>query len=183
MNGQGVGSYLLIDSSLSNLDVGISTTLVAENSTSFLVQNTNFKNCVVAIQDSELGETLVAGGSGSIDLESWGFGRTIDGLSNTGSFADGDIPSANRTASLVDKSTSYFFTRNAPTYENIKAVEMVNIRSMGAKGDGRTDDTAIINQVLAGAANSSSVVFFPYGVYLITNKINIPIGLRVIGQA
>jgi hypothetical protein len=34
------------------------------------------------------------------------------------------------------------------------------------KGDGSTDDTVILNSVLSYAANLSSVVYFPFGVYM-----------------
>jgi hypothetical protein len=43
--------------------------------------------------------------------------------------------------------------------------------SLGSKpkGDGSTDDTVILNSVLSYAANLSSVVYFPFGVYKVDN--------------
>jgi polygalacturonase len=41
----------------------------------------------------------------------------------------------------------------------------------GAKGDGSTDDTVILNSVLSYAANLSSVVYFPFGVYMIQDTL------------
>ena len=170
---------LLTDSTFTQLNVGISTSLEAENSTSFLIQNTVFKDCGVAIQDTQLSETLVAGSSGSVTLGSWGFGNLIQGNSSIANFQSGnDILEANRTASLLDGTTNNFFTRNAPTYQSLTASSIINIKSQGAAGDGVTDDTAIINQILVLAANSSSVVFFPFGIYNVKNTITIPVGFK-----
>jgi hypothetical protein len=59
----------------------------------------------------------------------------------------------------------------------------MNVKSLGAKGDGVTDDTAVLNAILDGAANTSSVVYFPLGVYSITDTLRVPVGSRIIGQA
>lgn len=58
----------------------------------------------------------------------------------------------------------------------------MNVKALGAKGDGVTDDTKVLNSILEGAANTSSVVFIPYGIYLVTDTIRVPIGSRIIGQ-
>lgn len=183
-SGQNVGSMLITDSIFSNLQVGISTTLVAENSTSFLIQNTKFGTCGVSIQDAQLGTALIAGTQAYMLIDSWGFGKIVSAGSSTGTFQNGNsIPAANRTQALLLPSSNAFFTRRLPTYQDIAASEMINIKSQGAKGDGVTDDAALINQVLAAAANASRVVFFPFGVYLVSDTVRIPTGSRIVGQA
>jgi hypothetical protein len=47
----------------------------------------------------------------------------------------------------------------------------VNAKSFGAKGDGRTDDTAAIRSALAATPSGSSLVF-PTGVYMISSTIS-----------
>jgi len=42
----------------------------------------------------------------------------------------------------------------------------MNVKSLGAKGNGVADDTAVLNAILADAANTSSIVYFPCGVYI-----------------
>lgn len=59
----------------------------------------------------------------------------------------------------------------------------MDVKILGAKGDGVTDDTKVLNSILEGAANTSSIVFIPFGVYLVKDTIRVPIGSRVIGQA
>jgi hypothetical protein len=59
----------------------------------------------------------------------------------------------------------------------------LDVKAHGAQGDGYADDTAALNSVLATAANMSSVVYFPFGVYLIKDTLKIPVGTRIVGQA
>lgn len=59
----------------------------------------------------------------------------------------------------------------------------MNVKALGAKGDGKTDDTAVLNSILDGDANTSSIASFPYGVYIIKDTLRIPMGSRIIGQA
>lgn len=37
--------------------------------------------------------------------------------------------------------------------------------------------------MLSGAANTSSVVYFPFGIYLVKDTLYVPMGSRVIGHA
>ncbi|OIW28355.1 pectin lyase-like protein, partial [Coniochaeta ligniaria NRRL 30616] len=183
--GGGVGSFILLDSTMSQLTLGISTTLLAENSTSLLLQNFAMSNVVVAVQDSARGTAMLAGGA-SVSISSWGFGNIVTGESGTSSFQNGNgIPAANRSSRLTAASggsATSFFARSAPTYKDVAVGGFMNIKSYGAKGDGTTDDTAIINQVLAVAANASQIVFFPYGMYMVSDMVRIPLGSRIVGQ-
>jgi hypothetical protein len=54
---------------------------------------------------------------------------------------------------------------------------------VNAKGDGRTDDTAAIQQAIDAAANKGEggVVFLPSGRYRITRSILVPLAVRVYG--
>jgi polygalacturonase len=40
---------------------------------------------------------------------------------------------------------------------------IVDVKTMGAKGDGVTDDTPVLNIILQNAAN----MYFPHGIYII----------------
>ena len=58
----------------------------------------------------------------------------------------------------------------------------VNVRTFGARGNGRTDDTLAIQRAIATAyAQGGGVVFFPPGIYLVTS-VNIKAGLTYQGQ-
>ena len=43
---------------------------------------------------------------------------------------------------------------------------ILNVREMGAKGDGKSDDTAVFQKALDGAAGGRASVFVPVGTYL-----------------
>ncbi|KAJ5869330.1 hypothetical protein N7455_004271 [Penicillium solitum] len=183
--GQGVGSLILADAIIANTPNGIVTSLHAENSTSLLLQNVGFFNVKTAVIDSAKNKILLAGGD-EVLKSSWGFGKISD-ASGVGSFANGeDIPAILRPSVLLGNQSyvrANLFTRRRPQYENLAADQIVNVKNFGAKGDGSTDDTAILNYAFSYAANLSSVVYIPHGIYMIHDTLHIPVGSRIIGQA
>ncbi|KAH7124727.1 pectate lyase superfamily protein-domain-containing protein [Dactylonectria macrodidyma] len=185
--GQGVGSLILADSIIANTPTGISTSLLAENSTSFLAQNVGFFNVKNAIVDSIKKKSLLAGGA-QVVVDSWGFGMMNNATGGLTKFVNGaKIPAMKRNETLLgaayDKMAPNLFSRRRPKYYGIAAKKIMDVKALGAKGDGVTDDTAAINSILEGGANTSSIVYFPFGIYLVTDTIRIPVGSRVIGQA
>lgn len=185
--GQGVGSLILVDTIIANTPQGIVSSLVRENSTSFLLQNVGFFNVQQSVTDSGKNQVLVPGGN-QVVLESWGFGQINNGTSNTKNFVNGgNIPVMKRSPALLgqqyDKLQPSLFTRRRPKYYDVPKTSVMNVKALGAKGDGITDDTVVLNSILSGAANTSSVVFFPYGVYIVSDTLRMPIGSRIIGQA
>ncbi|KAL2759071.1 glycoside hydrolase family 55 protein [Sodiomyces alcalophilus JCM 7366] len=183
--GQSVGSLILLDTIIANTANGIVTSLHGENSTSFLLQNVGFFNVETAITDSMQDKTLLQGGD-QVYVESWGFGRITD-KDGVGRFVNGEhIPAMNRSQELIgvqyDKMKPNLFTRRRPKYYDVPASKVMNVRALGARGDGLTDDTAVLNSILSGAANTSSIVYFPFGVYIVKDTLRIPMGSRIIGQ-
>ncbi|KAK8098917.1 LysM domain-containing protein [Apiospora kogelbergensis] len=184
--GQGVGSLILADSLIANTVNGIITTLLAENSTAFLLQNVGFFNVQTVIRDDAAQRTLIGGGD-ELVLENWGFGR-IENTTGHGEFINGaPIATMDRKQALLgasyDKMKPSLFSRRRPKYHDVPRANILNARELGARGDGVTDDTSALNAILSGAANTSSVVFIPYGVYMVRDTLKVPIGSRIIGQA
>ncbi|GLA96386.1 hypothetical protein AtubIFM57143_003851 [Aspergillus tubingensis] len=184
--GQSLGSFILVDAIIANTPTGIVTSLLAENSTSLLLQNVGFFNVQNSITDSVLSKVLLAGGN-EVPVDNWGFGR-VTNANGESSFINGaNISPMNRTDSLLSTELAYvkpnFYTRRRPKYVNIRQSQIINLKTAGAKGDGVTDDTTALNSIFAAAANMSSIVYVPYGVYIVTNTVKIPVGSRIIGQA
>lgn len=184
-NGQPVGSLIVADSLIANTPTGIVTSLYAENSTALLVQNTGFFNVKDAVVDDVLPKTLVPGGN-EVFLYNWGFGM-LSTESGVSQFANGQtIPVMNRTSSLLADTGHVkpnFFTRRRPKYYDVGMAQIIDVKVLGAKGDGVTDDGPVLNAILQNAANLSSIVFFPFGVYMIKDTLNVPVGSRIVGQA
>lgn len=180
-----MGSLVLADAIIANTPNGIITSLYAENSTSLFLKNVGFFNVKNAITDDVKNQVLLAGGD-EVLKDAWGFGR-VTNAEGTGSFVSGeDILTGNMYDGLLGSQAyvkSNLFTRRRPQYEDIKAGDIVNVRNFGAKGDGTTDDTVVLNSILSYAANLSSVVYFPFGVYKIHDTLKVPVGSRIIGQA
>ena len=60
--------------------------------------------------------------------------------------------------------------------------ELLDVRKLGAAGDGKTDDTRAIQRAFDAAGETSGGVFIPPGVYL-TNELHVRAGIAVIGVA
>jgi hypothetical protein len=175
-----------VDAIIANTPTGIVTSLLAENSTSLLLQNVGFFNVQNSVTDSVLSKVLLAGGN-EVPVDNWGFGR-VTNANGESSFINGaNISPMNRTDSLLSTELAYvkpnFYTRRRPKYIDIGQSQIINLKTAGAKGDGMTDDTTALNSIFAAAANMSSIVYVPYGVYIVTNTVKIPVGSRIIGQA
>lgn len=135
--------------------------------------------------DDNIKKALIPGGN-QIILDSWGFGMVND--PDGARFVSGtNLLAMNRTASLVGNNTynikSNFFTRRRPKYDQLGNTQVLDVKALGAKGDGVTDDTTVLNSILTRAANMSSIVYFPHGVYVIKDTLKIPKNSRVLGQA
>jgi len=59
-----------------------------------------------------------------------------------------------------------------PELNWVAASDWVNVKNLGAKGDGVTDDTVAVNQALS-AMDDGSIVYFPPGTYVIKDELKI----------
>ncbi|RDW90033.1 exo-beta-1,3-glucanase Exg0 [Aspergillus mulundensis] len=91
------------------------------------------------------------------------------------------LPAATKPNSLLSSSSSKVFERSKPLYESYSASSFISVKASGAKGDGSTDDTAAIQQIL-DSATSDQVVFFDHGAYVITDTIKVPSTIKIVGE-
>ncbi|CCU98466.1 Exo-B-1,3-glucanase (GH55-family)-like protein [Malassezia sympodialis ATCC 42132] len=100
----------------------------------------------------------------------------------------GACPAPPRPACLVDDN-GFWFGQEKPWFARLCGENMVSLRSLGAKGDGTSDDTQAMQAVLDhhrgsliyGTCRPLTVV--PYGHYVITDTLRIPAGTRLVGEA
>ncbi|WP_051660895.1 glycosyl hydrolase family 28-related protein [Bosea sp. 117] len=70
--------------------------------------------------------------------------------------------------------------RAAPTDASARTFD---VRSFGARGDGSTDDgAAIAKAIAAAAAQSPATLYFPAGTYVVDRVLDIPSGVRWLGE-
>ncbi|KAI9279502.1 pectate lyase superfamily protein-domain-containing protein [Umbelopsis sp. AD052] len=181
---QGVGSILLQDATISNTPIGVLSDTSASSSPkasgSLLLDNVKLTN-VPAVVKSDSGTTILAGTTGSSTIASWGQGTVYTTTGGSGTFQQGNLPSAPSKPSAL-LGTHGFFERPRPQYEQYAVSSFYNVKSAGAKGDGSTDDTAALQAAINNYAGCK-IIFIPAGNYLVTSTITVPAGSRIVGEA
>jgi len=177
---QTVGSVLLVDSTIANTPIGVSTAYSTnEGSTNgtLIIDNVDFTtNCPVAVSNAASKATILAGNA---KVASWTQGRQYAGA-NAGTAGQGVQTTPTKPASLLN-SAGDVFTRSKPQYEGVPVSCFKSVKAAGAKGDGVTDDTAAI-QAVFNAANGTDIVYFDHGAYVITRTVKVPKNIRITGE-
>jgi len=177
---EGVGSILVMDSQLTNVDVAVKTVTTATSQPhtagSLILDHVQLSSVKTAVGNPS-GTVLLEGGSKTIDT--WVQGQVYD---NTGkhAFSQTAITATARPAVLLDSSKN-FFEKPKPAYLDVAHADFVNVKSEGAKGDGKTDDTKAIADTLAKYAGCK-VIYFPTGTYLVSDTVLVPAGSRLVGE-
>jgi glucan 1,3-beta-glucosidase len=178
---QEVGSITLIDSTITNTPIGIITAYTSSASPatggSLIVENVVLNNVPTAIQLTG-GTTILAGSSGTMTIAGWGDGHKYTPGGPTQ--FEGIITPNSRPASLL--SGSNYYTQSKPQYNTLSVSSFQSVRSAGAAGNGVTDDTNALQQVINNAASAGDVVYFDAGTYLVTSTLFIPAGSKIVGE-
>ncbi|PPQ77526.1 hypothetical protein CVT25_011323 [Psilocybe cyanescens] len=172
------GAVAIIDATINNTPIFVRTSAASNGKLdgSIVINNAKLVNVPTAVS-VEGGPTLLAGGTTTIT--SWGQGNVYKG--STGGFTQGAIVSANKPSSLLD-SSGKIFGRTHPQYANFAVSQFVSVKDNGAKGDGKTDDTAAITAIFQKFAGCK-IIFFDAGTYVVTSTITIPAGTQIVGEA
>ncbi|KAL3433451.1 pectate lyase superfamily protein-domain-containing protein [Aspergillus tetrazonus] len=178
---QSVGSITVFDSSFANTPVAIksaqSESSVPHTAGSIILENVAVEN-VGTVVEGPTG-TVLGGGSGASVIAGWGRGNQYVPAGPT-RFA-GDITAVSRPAGLLDGGK--YYQRSKPQYESLPVSAFSSVRQGGATGDGTTDDTDALQNVIDAAAASDKVVLFDAGVYKVTKTLSIPANSRIVGEA
>ncbi|KAJ6479946.1 exo-beta-1,3-glucanase [Mycena vitilis] len=179
---QTVGAEAIIDATVSNTPVFVRTSTASGGKVigagSLVLNNIHLTNVPIAVGVAG-GATVLAGGTTTI--ASWGQGDVFKGSSAAGTFTQGNIPAPNKPAALLD-SSGRIFGKTHPQYGAYAVSQFVSVRDQGAKGDGKTDDTAALKAIFAAFAGCK-IIFFDAGTYVVSSTLTIPAGTQIVGEA
>ncbi|EKM55463.1 glycoside hydrolase family 55 protein [Phanerochaete carnosa HHB-10118-sp] len=175
---QTVGAIAVIDATVVNTPIFIRNSKPSSSlAGSLVLNNINLQNVPTAVGVVG-GETVLAGGTTTI--QSWGQGNIYNGTSSTAQFVKSNIAAPTKASSLLDGS-GRIFGRPRPQYTNYAVDQFISVKTQGAKGDGKTDDTAAL-QAVFDQFSGCKIIFFDAGVYFITNTLTIPAGTQMVGE-
>ncbi|KAL2753045.1 glycoside hydrolase family 55 protein [Sodiomyces alcalophilus JCM 7366] len=180
IDAQTVGSVLLLDSTVSATDVGVMQAHVPSSpwtNGTLILDNVDMSSGVrAAVQNEVTGEVLLEGNQ---VISSWTQGRAYT-VQNGGEDVQGPQSAVQRPPQLVD-SNGRFVARAKPQYGDVPASRFLRAKAHGCAGDGATDDTAAI-QALLNSAGPDDVVYFDHGAYIITDTVQVPKNIRIVGE-
>ncbi|KAL7624109.1 hypothetical protein AAE478_005666 [Parahypoxylon ruwenzoriense] len=171
-----IGSSSFIDSSFENVGTAV---LIApldsktgSGSTGVVLENVDISNVQKVVADTA-GQTLLEAAD---HIDSWVAGPVY---TPEREFYMGKETKYTRESSLLDDSGAYF-ERPKPQYEGNSVGDFVNLKDLGAKGDGVTDDTNAIQA--AFNSHVGKIIFVDAGTYIITRTVVIPSGTKLVGE-
>lgn len=178
---QTVGSVAVIDATVSNTPIFVRSSTQSTNRLlgALVLNNIHLTNVPTAVTVTN-GPTVLAGSSGSTTIDSWGQGNVFTGTSQTAQFTQSNIAAPSKASSLLD-SSGRIFGRTRPQYADFSVSQFVSVRDQGAKGDGKTDDTAALQAVI-NQFSGCKIIFVDHGTYLVTDTLNIPPGTQIVGE-
>ncbi|KAG6854164.1 hypothetical protein C0991_009816 [Blastosporella zonata] len=177
---QSTGAQAIIDATVVNTPIFVRTSQASNGKLggSIVLNNAQLTNVPTAV--GVVGGAVVLAG-GTTTVTSWGQGNVYHGTSSASTFTQGSIHAATKPSVLLD-SSGKIFGKTHPQYANYALSQIVSVRDNGAKGDGRTDDTAALKAIFAQYAGCK-IIFFDAGTYVVTSTLTIPAGTQIVGEA
>ena len=183
-----VGSIILQDSKIS-AKTGVRTAYKPGPWTNgtLIMDNVDFSGSPVAVADVS-GGTVLAGGA---KVTSWaqghGYSSGSSGLTAKRDVGYAQIPlrgnlkPVQKPKELLD-GAGKFVERSRPQYETVPVTSFSSVKTLGAKGDGKTDDTAAVQKILLSECPKGNIVYFDHGAYLITKTVIVPANCKILGE-
>lgn len=177
----GTGSLVVIDSSFIGCATAIQTNFNPSSgyaNNSVVVDNVlyaAFPADGAIVRDVSI-TSLPVHVSGTGSVESWSQGWVWS--NGTTKLTSLSLPPRTRPTELIGGNGA-FFAQPRPQW---RTSDCVDVTTLGLVGDGVTDNTAALQLAVKQYAGSSRALFFPSGIYIITDTVYIPAGTRMLGQ-
>ncbi|KAI0411251.1 glycoside hydrolase family 55 protein [Xylaria grammica] len=182
-NKEVVGSATFFDSSFTDTKIAFNVSRNSDSSPrtggSLAIENVSLKNVGTAVQYGPTQAALLAGTTASSTIDSWVSGQVYH-PNGPNKVAGAQTPFSRPASLLIN---GKYYQRSKPSYADLPSSSFSSVRAGGAKGDGKTDDTAALQIVITAAAASGKVVYFDAGTYIVTSTLFIPAGSKIVGEA
>jgi hypothetical protein len=193
------GSILLLDSAIIGTPTGISidSPVGGTPSEKFTVtlDNVQLLDVGTALTHKTAGVTLEGG---SRTIRSWVMGKVYDEKDPRGRHQAG-VPSAMHPTTGSLMSSSGYFSKGKPQYANYDALDFINardylatglstlflphhLRANARAGDGVTDDYFQLQIAVFIAARLNRPLYVPFGSYIVSQTLKIPVGSVIVGE-
>ncbi|KAL5464273.1 hypothetical protein PMIN06_001279 [Paraphaeosphaeria minitans] len=179
---QTVGSVLLLDSKYISTPVGVNTsfseTSIPIGGGTLIIDNVDFSGTETAVQDFQ-GKKLLAGGS---VVKTWAQGNALASGGTQGR-VQGDVQNGPTKPQSLLGNDGGLFERSKPLYADVAAGQFVSLKTAGAKGDGKTDDTKAVQAAIDGLTDGQ-VLWIDHGAYILSDTIVIPAekNVKIVGE-
>ncbi|KAL4873586.1 hypothetical protein BDV12DRAFT_160315 [Aspergillus spectabilis] len=180
--GGNIGSVSFIDSRFTDVTTAIiiapASATVGSGTTGLLLDNTRIDGPIV----DTAGRTYLGAGY----YDNWVLGPTY---TNGGrSWTSGASMSYPREASLLGAKVATldkppYFERKKNQYANRPIGDFVQLKSLGARGDGVTDDTAAVQRAFNDYGSGDKIIFVDSGTYILSDTVKVPKDAKVHGEA
>ncbi|KAK6544507.1 hypothetical protein TWF694_001200 [Orbilia ellipsospora] len=189
----GVGSVILLDSYIENTHIGIKTSRNPDSKPpaggTLVLQNLKISGVGVTVSGWNDREIFGGNEEGrNTTIPFWGHGKGYSDALPRGQdinvVADETVDAI---PSVLKDSEGKILERSRPLYRHIPHHRFVSVRDHGAVGDGKTDDTAAIQEIISANGNTQpghekKIIFFDYGVYRVTSSIYVPPNTYIVGE-
>ncbi|KAI9159080.1 Glucan 1,3-beta-glucosidase [Paramyrothecium foliicola] len=172
---QGTGSITVLDSHFNGVPYAITVSRKGNQQPNIVLENLLVENSESIVLVSG-GETLLAGSAAPITVNGWASGYQVHANGFEGKRSGYLNPVPDKPTALLDGRGRYVYRRK-PQYPGMMPIIATD---HGILNNGKGDQTAAINRLLSSSAGS--VIFFPAGVYMIRQTIQVPVGTRMIGS-
>jgi glucan 1,3-beta-glucosidase len=143
-----VGALAAIDASATDTDIFLRTSQESREQLagSIVLKNVTLTRVPVAIHVSG-GPDVLPGTTETKVIDSWAQGNVYTGTRDEPIFTQGELKGKPLARSLLDEH-GHVYGKQQPQYEHCNVDEFVSVKAHGARGDGKSDDTVVIQHVL-----------------------------------
>ncbi|CAJ2511817.1 Uu.00g074420.m01.CDS01 [Anthostomella pinea] len=181
---ESLGTFILTDAIADNTGALVNTAATNGSFGSLVLENVRVDEATVSSTVTADGEVVLKGSVAQDHAWVRGNSYSPSGPGSGVLRVPGTMYQTKRSASLVDDAGS-FHRFAPPTYAGYDVSQFVNVKDVAdhpVAGDGKADDTAGLQAIIDRYAGDK-IVFFPYGIYLVTDTLKFPPGSRVFGEA